>query len=77
MPEISADDLVPGGSDVRAQALNINGKLMDDFHFVYTQGIVHVCNVPSPAANASLAIGKYIVDTMLKSKEVSPLAFNK
>jgi len=66
MPELKPDDLVPGGSGVRAQALDSNGKLMDDFHFVHTEGIVHVCNVPSPAATASLAIGKHIVDTVVK-----------
>lgn len=66
MPELSSDDLVPGGSGVRAQALGINGALLDDFHFVYTQGMVHVCNVPSPAATASLAIGRYIVDTVVQ-----------
>src|SRR5262249_15280229 len=57
IPELSGDDLVPGGSGVRAQALDRQGKLLDDFHFVYTDGVVHVCNVPSPAATASLAIG--------------------
>ena len=66
MPELSSDDLVPGGSGVRAQALGIDGRLIDDFHFVYTEGILHVCNVPSPAATASLAIGKYIVDTLVQ-----------
>jgi L-2-hydroxyglutarate oxidase len=66
MPELAREDLVPGASGVRAQALDINGKLIDDFHFVYTDGMVHVCNVPSPAATASLAIGKYIVDTVVR-----------
>src|SRR5271168_3214481 len=66
MPELASEDLVPGASGVRAQALDINGKLIDDFHFVYTDGMVHVCNVPSPAATASLAIGKYIVDTAVQ-----------
>jgi L-2-hydroxyglutarate oxidase LhgO len=66
MPELSCDDLVPGGSGVRAQALSKNGNLIDDFYFAYTEGIVHVCNVPSPAATASLAIGKYIVDTVVE-----------
>jgi (S)-2-hydroxyglutarate dehydrogenase len=66
MPALAREDLVPGGSGVRAQALDIKGKLIDDFHFVYTDGMVHVCNVPSPAATASLAIGKYIVDTVVK-----------
>jgi len=69
VPEITADDLVPGGSGVRAQALGINGKLIDDFHFAYTKGVVHVCNVPSPAATASLAIAKHIVETVLQREE--------
>jgi (S)-2-hydroxyglutarate dehydrogenase len=69
VPEITADDLVPGGSGVRAQALGINGKLIDDFHFAYTKGVVHVCNVPSPAATASLAIAKHIVETVLQRDE--------
>lgn len=76
MPELTADDLVPGGSGVRAQALNINGNLMDDFHFVYTDGIVHVCNVPSPAATASLAISKHIVDMAAKYAADSLVAHN-
>ncbi len=66
LPEITAGDLVPGGSGVRAQALGRNGELIDDFHFVHTKGIVHVCNVPSPAATASLAIAKHIVSTIVK-----------
>ncbi len=66
MPELTAADLVRGGSGVRAQALGIQGKLIDDFYFVYTEGMVHVCNVPSPAATASLAIGRYIVDTVVE-----------
>jgi L-2-hydroxyglutarate oxidase LhgO len=66
MPELEAGDLIPGGSGVRAQALDAHGNLMDDFHFVHADGMVLVCNVPSPAATASLAIGKYIVDTAIK-----------
>ena len=64
MPELSATDLRPGGSGVRAQALSLEGKLIDDFAFAYTEGMVHVCNVPSPAATASLAIAGHIVDTI-------------
>ena len=66
LPELTADDLVPGGSGVRAQALGHDGKLIDDFLFAYTEGVLHVCNVPSPAATASLAIGRHIVDTVVK-----------
>jgi L-2-hydroxyglutarate oxidase len=69
LPEITEDDLVPGGSGVRAQALGTNGKLIDDFHFVHTKGVVHVCNVPSPAATASLAIAKHIVSFILEYDE--------
>jgi len=76
MPELGSGDLVPGGSGVRAQALGRDGKLIDDFHFVYSEGIVHVCNVPSPAATASLAIGKYIVDTVVQREGHSLLASN-
>ncbi len=66
VPELTAEDLVPGGSGVRAQALGRDGKLIDDFLFAYTEGILNVCNVPSPAATASLAIARHIVDTVVK-----------
>ncbi len=65
VPEITEQDLVPGGSGVRAQALSRDGKLIDDFRFAYADGVLHVCNVPSPAATASLAIAKYVVDTVM------------
>jgi L-2-hydroxyglutarate oxidase LhgO len=42
------------------------GNLVDDFHFVHSKGMIHVCNVPSPAATASLEIGKEIVDMLAK-----------
>ncbi|HEY3840764.1 MAG TPA: L-2-hydroxyglutarate oxidase [Bryobacteraceae bacterium] len=61
VPEISATDLVPGGSGVRAQALTRAGALVDDFRFVQSHKILHVLNVPSPAATASLMIARAIV----------------
>ncbi|MGP8260362.1 MAG: L-2-hydroxyglutarate oxidase [Acidobacteriaceae bacterium] len=61
MPELSMRDIKPGGSGVRAQALERTGQLADDFRFVDTEGMLHVCNVPSPAATASLVIGREIV----------------
>ena len=67
LPEIEADDLVPGGSGVRALALKRDGTLVDDFQFVPSGKILHVLNVPSPAATASLTIGKSIVDTAAAS----------
>jgi len=56
-------DLTPGGSGVRAQALKRDGTLVDDFQFVPSQRMLHVLNVPSPAATASLMIAKTIVDS--------------
>jgi L-2-hydroxyglutarate oxidase len=63
VPEVRAEDLVPGGSGVRAQALKPDGTLVDDFQFFPSRRMLHVLNVPSPAATASLMIGKSIVDT--------------
>ncbi|HKV81706.1 MAG TPA: L-2-hydroxyglutarate oxidase [Candidatus Sulfotelmatobacter sp.] len=67
LPEIRESDLVPGGSGVRAQALKPDGALVDDFQFVPSGKVLHVLNVPSPAATASLMIGKTIVDTAAPS----------
>jgi (S)-2-hydroxyglutarate dehydrogenase len=63
LPEVGEKDLVPGGSGVRAQALKPDGALVDDFQFVPSGKILHVLNVPSPAATASLTIGQAIVET--------------
>lgn len=60
IPEITENDLVPCASGIRAQALSNDGKLVDDFLIVSTDGTSHVCNAPSPAATASLEIGQVI-----------------
>jgi L-2-hydroxyglutarate oxidase len=62
VPGVREEDLVPGGSGVRAQALKRDGTLVDDFQFVQSGKMLHVLNVPSPAATASLLIGRAIVD---------------
>lgn len=62
IPEVQAEDLVPTHAGVRAQALMSDGKLVDDFLIVRGQNSVHVCNAPSPAATASLEIGKAIAE---------------
>jgi len=54
-------DLIESTNGVRAQALLNDGRLMDDFLIVHGQHSMHVCNAPSPAATASLEIGKTIV----------------
>jgi (S)-2-hydroxyglutarate dehydrogenase len=61
LPEVREQDLVPGGAGVRAQALARDGTLVDDFRFVPSERMLHVLNVPSPAATASLVIGRAIV----------------
>ena len=62
VPAIQERDMLPAGSGVRAQALDREGTLLDDFHLVQEDRALHVCNAPSPAATASLSIGEYIVD---------------
>ena len=60
LPEITASDLVPGGSGVRAQAVSASGALVDDFVIKQSRSAIHVLNAPSPGATASLAIGQSI-----------------
>lgn len=60
VPEVRSQDLVRDGSGVRAQALRRDGSLVDDFLFVRSANILNVCNVPSPAATASLSIGQAV-----------------
>jgi (S)-2-hydroxyglutarate dehydrogenase len=70
LPEIRESDLVPGKSGVRAQALAADGSLVDDFKFVPSRRMLHVLNVPSPAATASLVIARAIVDTAATDLEI-------
>jgi len=60
VPEVQAEDLVPAEAGVRAQALRPDGKLVDDFLIVRGRRSLHVCNAPSPAATASIEIGKVV-----------------
>lgn len=60
IPGIADSDLVFGPSGVRAQALKRNGKFLDDFSFGGSGRVLHVRNAPSPAATASLAIGRHL-----------------
>jgi L-2-hydroxyglutarate oxidase len=66
VPEIRADDLVFGPSGVRAQSLSADGTLVDDFSFGESQHILHVRNAPSPAATASLAIGRELAEMAIE-----------
>ena len=61
IPEVQSKDIFPTAAGVRAQALKSDGSMVDDFLVVNGDKALHVCNAPSPAATASIEIGKQIV----------------
>ena len=74
VPELRADQLSFGPSGVRAQALDPNGTLVDDFRLGGSRHVLHVRNAPSPGATASLAIGRVLVETALTRFELGDAA---
>jgi L-2-hydroxyglutarate oxidase LhgO len=62
IPELTSADLLPGPSGVRAQAIDIRGRMVDDFAVGGSAHVLHVQNAPSPAATASLAIGSWLAE---------------
>jgi (S)-2-hydroxyglutarate dehydrogenase len=62
IPELKYGDVAPGGAGVRAQAVSPDGKLLDDFRIIEEEGMIHVLNAPSPAATASISIGRAIAE---------------
>jgi L-2-hydroxyglutarate oxidase LhgO len=70
VPELEDRDLMPGGSGVRAQLVMRDGTLFDDFHILEAPNAIHVLNAPSPAATASIAIGRHIAGIAAKSFEL-------
>lgn len=66
LPEIKKSDLIPGGAGVRAQACTRDGALIDDFLIYDDPQVINVLNAPSPAATASLSIGKTIAGMALQ-----------
>jgi (S)-2-hydroxyglutarate dehydrogenase len=67
IPTLEASDLLPAVAGVRAQALQADGSLLDDFRIIDDGLCLNVCNAPSPAATASLEIGKHIA-TLLQQR---------
>ncbi|MHA4737502.1 L-2-hydroxyglutarate oxidase [Dyadobacter sp. MSC1_007] len=65
IPEIQSDDLIPGGSGVRAQACDYDGGLLDDFSIIENKTAINICNAPSPAATSSLSIGQTVSELVL------------
>ena len=60
VPEIKSEDLKKAPAGVRAQAVSVDGSMVDDFYFSRNGNVLNVCNAPSPAATASLNIAKVI-----------------
>lgn len=67
IPDLGMEDVHRSGAGVRAQALEPNGALVDDFRIVEAPGMIHVLNAPSPAATASLSIGKTIASMAIRN----------
>lgn len=65
LPDLTATELKPAQSGIRAQAVTEQGRLADDFYLHTDNGACFVLNVPSPAATSSLAVGSYVVDQVL------------
>lgn len=65
VPDLTADDLVPAGSGVRAQAVRPDGQLVDDFLIMRRGRVLNVLNAPSPAATSALEIGQRIAASAL------------
>ncbi|MCM3767765.1 L-2-hydroxyglutarate oxidase [Neobacillus niacini] len=70
IPEIKKDDLIPAPAGVRAQALKYDGNMVDDFYIIEGKRSIHVCNAPSPAATASIEIGKEVVRRIPKQTKL-------
>ena len=66
VPEIRSEHLHSAPAGVRAQALGLDGKLLDDFVILRHERVINVCNAPSPAATACLNIGKHIAEQAVR-----------
>jgi L-2-hydroxyglutarate oxidase LhgO len=67
VPELDVADLVPAAAGIRAQALDPDGSLVDDFRITRTGAVTAVRNAPSPAATSSLAIAEHVVDQVVQA----------
>ncbi len=72
LPELRAEDIHRAGAGVRAQAVDPDGKLVDDFRLLQADRMVHVLNAPSPAATASISIGRTIAEMAARTFNLSP-----
>ncbi|AWK75345.1 hydroxyglutarate oxidase [Rhodococcus oxybenzonivorans] len=65
VPDVCRADVTRGPRGIRAQAMNADGSLEDDFVITGAHRVIHVRNAPSPGATSSLAIAEYVVDEAL------------
>ncbi len=71
IPELQYEDIQRSGSGVRAQALEPNGTLADDFRIKQAERQIHVLNAPSPAATASISIGESIAEMAVRDLKIA------
>ena len=71
VPDLAERDVDPGGAGVRAMAVGRDGGLVDDFLIVQAPNAIHVLNAPSPAATASIAIGRHIAGLAVASFQLA------
>lgn len=71
IPALADADIERGGSGVRAQAVGPDGRIIDDFVIRMAPGMVHVLNAPSPAATASLTIGREVAERVFAEQTVA------
>ena len=69
VPELEDKDMCPGGLGVRAQIVTSDGSMVDDFLIVEAPNAINVLNAPSPAATASIAIGRHIANIVVRGEK--------
>lgn len=77
IPALTSADIHPAGAGVRAQAVLPSGALVDDFRIEHGERMVHVLNAPSPAATASIAIGRHIAGLVVDALQLQTAKANE
>ena len=65
-PQLKVSDLLPEEAGIRAQAVRADGSMIEDFHFLATERMLHVANAPSPAATSAMPIARHLADQVLQ-----------
>ncbi len=64
-PQLKVSDFRPEEAGIRAQAVRSDGTMIEDFHFLTTDRMLHVANAPSPAATSAMPIARHLADDVL------------